>query len=167
MHNRYSDRAHISITLRSIGAVIVELAYGANVFQRHGQELVELNTESLELATWAFTQIWLPDLLPIGELLSLNTGILIIMPICPNIARFLPSWIPGLQFPGYIKRGKYLFDGVRNRGFDLVQKDNVSRQYMLLCGFRTLMFLYFLPVGKRNRGYLHCIPIPQLTRRSY
>jgi hypothetical protein len=49
--------------------VIIELAYGANIFQEHGQELVELNTESLELMTWAFQQVWLPDLLPIGGLL--------------------------------------------------------------------------------------------------
>jgi hypothetical protein len=50
--------------------VVIELAYGANIFQEHGQELVKLNTESLTLMSWAFQQIWLPDLIPIGELLG-------------------------------------------------------------------------------------------------
>ncbi|CAG8726146.1 5594_t:CDS:2, partial [Acaulospora colombiana] len=41
---------------RSIGAVIIELAYGAKVFEEHGAELVKLNVESLDYLTWSFQQ---------------------------------------------------------------------------------------------------------------
>jgi hypothetical protein len=53
---------------RSIGAVIIELAYGQKVFREHGNELVEMNIEGLELMSWAFQQIWLPNILPISTL---------------------------------------------------------------------------------------------------
>ncbi|PVF95234.1 cytochrome P450 [Serendipita vermifera] len=89
------------LVLHSIGSVIIESAYGANVFKAHAPELLKLNTESLELMAWSFQQVWLPDILPIG--------------------RFLPSWLPGIQFPKYRDLGRRLFAGIRQIGLDLVQ----------------------------------------------
>ncbi|PVF95240.1 cytochrome P450 [Serendipita vermifera] len=95
------DPAHIVV--QSIGSVIIELAYGAKIFQEHGPELVKINTESMDLMTWSFQQFWLPDFF--------------------TLSRFLPSWIPGVQFPKYVARGQYLFGSVRNLAFNLVRKD--------------------------------------------
>ncbi|PVF95231.1 cytochrome P450 [Serendipita vermifera] len=87
----------------SVGAVMIKLAYGEKVFREHGQELVKLNTESLEFMAWCFQQIWLPNLIP--------------------ITRFLPSWVPGVQFPNYVTRGREMFSGMRHFAFDLVKKN--------------------------------------------
>jgi hypothetical protein len=45
-----------------------------------------------------------------------------------TLGRYLPSWIPGIQFPPYVARGQHLFGSIRNLGFDLVRKNIVSRQ---------------------------------------
>lgn len=91
------------IVLQSIGAVIIELAYGAKVFEEHGEELVKLNVESLDYLTWSFQQMWLPNIIP--------------------ISRFLPSWIPGIRFPKYVAHGRELFGKFRYHGFNIVQKN--------------------------------------------
>ncbi|PVF95233.1 cytochrome P450 [Serendipita vermifera] len=91
------------LVFESIGAVIIKLAYGSKVYKEHGHELVKLNTESIDLMAWSFQQLWLPNILP--------------------IARFLPSWVPGIQFPKYAKEGQRLFGGVRQKAFDIVQKN--------------------------------------------
>lgn len=89
------------LVFSSIGSVIVESAYGESVLREHGQELLKLNKDALDFLAWSFPQVWLPDILP--------------------LARFLPTWLPGIQFPKYRERGQRLFGGVRQRGFDLVQ----------------------------------------------
>ncbi|PVF95235.1 cytochrome P450 [Serendipita vermifera] len=87
----------------SMGSVIIESAYGEKVFKEHGAELIKHNWESLSLMTWAYQQIWLPDLI--------------------SLARFLPSWIPGIQFPEYRELGRRVFGYTRHVGLDLVQKE--------------------------------------------
>ncbi|PVF95243.1 cytochrome P450 [Serendipita vermifera] len=91
------------IVFGSIGTVIIETAYGAKVVQEHGAELVKVNIEGLELLTWTFQQLWLPNILP--------------------LTRFLPSWIPGIQFHKYAAHGQDLYGKIRRSGFDLVQKN--------------------------------------------
>ncbi|PVF95239.1 cytochrome P450 [Serendipita vermifera] len=93
----------ITTLKRSIGAVVIELAFGEKVFKEHGSELVKINTQSIELVTWSFQQIWLPNIFP--------------------LSRFLPSWMPGIQFPHYVARGQHLFGNIRHLGFNLVQKN--------------------------------------------
>lgn len=53
-----------------VGAVVIKLAYGENLHQTHGQELIKLNTEALSLVTWAFGKPWLPNFIPISEFTS-------------------------------------------------------------------------------------------------
>ncbi|PVF95236.1 cytochrome P450 [Serendipita vermifera] len=53
------------LVFSSIGAVIVESAYGESVLREHGQELLKLNKEALDFLAWTFPQVWLPDILPL------------------------------------------------------------------------------------------------------
>jgi hypothetical protein len=103
------------------------------VFKEHGSELVKLNVESNELVIWSFTQVWLPNMIP----LSKPRIQMIVIPECsPDhtfSGRFLPSWLPGIQFPSYVKRGQHLFGNIRNSAFNIVQRNIV----------RNLVCIYF------------------------
>jgi hypothetical protein len=57
---------------RCVGGVVVKLAYGEDIHRKYGTELIDLNTTSLTLVTWAFSQAWLPNIFPISECLTLS-----------------------------------------------------------------------------------------------
>ncbi|KIM33242.1 hypothetical protein M408DRAFT_151524 [Serendipita vermifera MAFF 305830] len=89
--------------MNAVGAAVIKLAYGERVYQQHGEELTRLNVESVDLVTWVRMQLWLVNVFP--------------------IARFLPSWLPGLQFPKVVTKGKNLLRKLRHWGFSLVKQD--------------------------------------------
>jgi hypothetical protein len=57
-------------TFSSVGSFVVKLTYGEKVYEKHGEELIKLNTETLDLVTWALSQIWIVNLFPLGTLYS-------------------------------------------------------------------------------------------------
>ena len=46
------------------------------------------------------------------------------------LARFLPSWIPGLKFHEYAKKGKEMYDQIRYWAFSQVKLETVSLEYL-------------------------------------
>jgi hypothetical protein len=111
---------------RSIGSVIIELAYGEKVFKEHGPDLVKINTESMDLMMWSFQQVWLPNILPLSK--SQRMWRAAVQGAEAVKGRFLPSWIPGIQFPKYVEQGQKLYGSIRYKAFDIVQKNIVSHR---------------------------------------
>ncbi|KIM31145.1 hypothetical protein M408DRAFT_21236 [Serendipita vermifera MAFF 305830] len=96
----------LSLIQDSIGKVIVTISYGDDLWRDQGKQLVQINTEGVDLVTHVFGQIWLPNIVP--------------------ITRFLPSWFPGLTFPKVAKRGREIFHTIRYSPFEVV-KNAVDR----------------------------------------
>jgi hypothetical protein len=44
-----------------MGAIVIQLTYGKDLWMEKGQELVELNMEAMRLVAPAFTKLWLID----------------------------------------------------------------------------------------------------------
>lgn len=44
-----------------MGAIVIQLTYGKELWMEQGQELVDLNVESMRLIASAFTRFWLVD----------------------------------------------------------------------------------------------------------
>lgn len=61
-----------------IGEVIISVAYGRQIWDAYGPELVKLNNESVNILNTTFVQFWLVDIF--------------------NWMRFIPSWMPGAEF---------------------------------------------------------------------
>ena len=55
-----------------MGEVITRLAYGDHVFKEYGAELVKSNVEGIELVAWAYSKLWMVDLFPSCEPLSVR-----------------------------------------------------------------------------------------------
>ncbi|KAG8809569.1 hypothetical protein FRC18_004482 [Serendipita sp. 400] len=62
----------------AVGAVVITVAYGENVYKDHGKELTQLGHEALETAIYVMTRFWLVEIFP-----SL---------------RHIPAWTPGATF---------------------------------------------------------------------
>jgi hypothetical protein len=107
---------------RSVGGVIIKIAYGEKIFEEHGTELVRLNAESLDIMTYAFEHLWLPNFFNFS---MFQKHLLRLPNVITPTAQYLPSWFPGIQFPAYAARGKDLFTKTRNMGFNLVKGDVV------------------------------------------
>lgn len=61
--------------LRSaIGAIIIRITYGDSIYRERGQELTDLNRETLDLVTRVSTQFWLVNFLPFCWLCHLQLG---------------------------------------------------------------------------------------------
>lgn len=99
------------------------MAYGDQVHRDHGQELVDINSKSVQLATWSNSQIWLVNIVPFG--LSLPLKEIALKLTDTEIARFLPSWIPGLKFHAFAKQGKETYDKIRYWVFSKVKRETV------------------------------------------
>ncbi|PVF96201.1 cytochrome P450 [Serendipita vermifera] len=67
-----------------IGAIVIRLTYGDSIYRAHGDELVQLNAETLELVTWVGTQFWLVNFI--------------------HSLHYLPDWLP-LPFKKIGKKG--------------------------------------------------------------
>jgi hypothetical protein len=130
----------------SLGFVVTRLAYGDQVAQRCGEELVALNSEGIWLATWANSQVWLVNIFPIG----LSLSVYMISVAETVIARFLPSWLPGLKFPAYAKRGKNLFDKLRYWAFSQVKHETVCQDYLAVRETPKLIALFIGGRGGRS-----------------
>ena len=47
----------------SIGSIINRLAYGNEIFEEHGQDILEANREAMALLSFTFYQFWFVDVL--------------------------------------------------------------------------------------------------------
>ncbi|KIM33229.1 hypothetical protein M408DRAFT_309401 [Serendipita vermifera MAFF 305830] len=112
----------------TIGSIIIRLAYGDQVHQKHGDELVALNAGSVRMSTWANSQLWLVNFI--------------------RPARFLPSWIPGLKFHKYAKEGKEMYDKIRYWAFGEV-KQETEKEAADLC-----VVTRFISNDETSNGYL-------------
>ncbi|KAG8797738.1 hypothetical protein FRC17_007658, partial [Serendipita sp. 399] len=86
------------------GAVVIRLAYGDKVHAQHGPELVQLNLSLMSFLAWSMTQLWIVNIMP--------------------MTRFLPTWIPGLQWPAVAKRGTEMVSKLRYWAYDMVKEDH-------------------------------------------
>ncbi|PVF96202.1 cytochrome P450 [Serendipita vermifera] len=50
-----------SVVHKNVGAIIIRVAYGDSIYKAHGEELIHLNHEALNLITWAAVRFWLID----------------------------------------------------------------------------------------------------------
>ncbi|KAG8815026.1 hypothetical protein FRC19_001322, partial [Serendipita sp. 401] len=85
------------------GAVVIRLTYGDKIHAQYGSELVELNLASMTFITWAMTQLWIVNLLP--------------------ISRFIPTWFPGLKWPAVAKENGQMLSKLRNWTYDMVKQE--------------------------------------------
>jgi len=60
---------HLTPSLSAVGAIVTKLGYGDKVYQAHGEELVRINRQRIELITWAFTKFWMVDVFPLRKFL--------------------------------------------------------------------------------------------------
>ncbi|CCA71475.1 hypothetical protein PIIN_05414 [Serendipita indica DSM 11827] len=61
-----------------VGELVNTIAYGESFNATHGQELIKLNIERINLITWVFSKIWMVNFFP--------------------ILRYIPPWFPGAEF---------------------------------------------------------------------
>lgn len=108
----------------SIGSIIIRLAYGDQVAEKCGPELVAINSKSMQLATWANSQIWLVNIFPISMFSSAQK----MRRLTAHVARFLPGWLPGLKSPAYAKQGREYFDKIRYWAFTQVKQETVGQR---------------------------------------
>jgi hypothetical protein len=47
---------------RTIGEIILSVAYGQQMWNAHGPELVKLSSEAVAILNGSFTQFWLVDI---------------------------------------------------------------------------------------------------------
>jgi hypothetical protein len=60
----------LTLSLSTVGAIVAKLGYGEKVYQAHGEELVGINRQRIELITWVFTQFWMVDVFPLCKFFS-------------------------------------------------------------------------------------------------
>ncbi|KAG8835163.1 hypothetical protein FRC17_005021 [Serendipita sp. 399] len=103
--NGYSGDPYFKL-VKSIGEIVTIIAYGEHIYRRHGDELVQLNTERTDLIAWVFTKFWTVNVLP--------------------FLRYIPAWFPGAYFQRVAKRGSRVAYRVRFWPFEMV-KDAMAK----------------------------------------
>jgi hypothetical protein len=127
-----SEPPRISLSdYSSIGKLITTVAYGTNVYLQEGKSLVQVNTEALELVTYAFGQPWLVNMFP-ASALFLRSGSPAFFTFS-YLARFLPSWFPGLSFPALGRKGKEMLGQIRYKAFGMVKEAMVAYYRLSPC----------------------------------
>lgn len=54
----------------SIGAIIAKIGYGRDFYEKHGDALIKLSLENMELVVSVITKFWVVDLLPFRKAVS-------------------------------------------------------------------------------------------------
>ncbi|CAG7852153.1 SubName: Full=Uncharacterized protein {ECO:0000313/EMBL:CCA72098.1} [Serendipita indica DSM 11827] len=88
-----------STVLNTVGMIIIELAYGRGIVKEHGDEMIALNLEAMNLLEKAILTVWTVDLIP--------------------LLRFWPSWMPGGEFKRSGAYCKQLVDRIRQWPFQM------------------------------------------------
>lgn len=96
-----------------IGAIVIQITYGKEVWDDHGQELADLNIELMKLVAPAFHQFWLVNYIPICR-----TDILLPHADTEIAAvRFIPNWFPGARFKQLGQKTMRLQNLIREKPF--------------------------------------------------
>lgn len=83
---------------RWVGAVIIQVSYGRQLWKDHGKQLVENNIEAVNMMGPAFSQFWLVDYLH-WRMSFFLFFLFFFADIHPLISvRHIPSWFPGAGF---------------------------------------------------------------------
>ena len=86
----------------TVGAIIIKLGYGEQIYKDHGKELVELNVKRMRMITTVFAKLWLVD-------------------IWPQL-KHIPVWFPGAKFRRIGQEGTILGKKVRYWAFGMAEK---------------------------------------------
>jgi hypothetical protein len=111
---------------RRVGAIVIRITYGDSVYREHGQDLVDLNHETLDLVTAASTGFFLVNFIPSREWLfyshypHLGSSSL----TCAEIVHYLPDWLP-VSFKKIGNKGLALQKKMHFWGWELTEKHYV------------------------------------------
>lgn len=75
------------------------------MYEDHGKELTAINREALDQVTWAGTQFWLVEFLPISTTLRYRVEIHFVTALS---VRHIPSWVPGAGFKKFGEKNAIL-----------------------------------------------------------
>jgi hypothetical protein len=77
-----------------MGRLMLEVAYGTEITNDIGDELVSWNIEAMKLVNDAFLEFWIVDIFPFCECILRVFAFF----TYTSLVRFIPSWIPGVTF---------------------------------------------------------------------
>lgn len=117
--------------LSAIGSIINRLAYGNEIFEEHGQTIMEANREAMGLLNFSFTQFWFVDILaPRNDVFPIHSQMTYSL---PSPVKYIPAWFPGVTFKRLAKRSSELSDYVRNKPWGIVLERVCTRSVLLSC----------------------------------
>ncbi|KAG8825363.1 hypothetical protein FRC19_011600 [Serendipita sp. 401] len=90
------------IVMEAMSQVIIEVAYGEEIWKRSGKMLSDYNHEIMHLAEIGLFNVWAVDFV--------------------HILRFIPSWVPGATFKRIGERSTWLSDFIRYKPFEMVKE---------------------------------------------
>ena len=93
------------------------MAYGNEIFKEHGEKILEMNREGLELISFSASRFWWVDLFP-PSMYSLVS-----MMLCVSLrfsVQYIPSWFPGATFQRIAKRSRVVAGYIRYEPWRLV-----------------------------------------------
>ena len=93
------------------------MAYGDEIFKEHGQKLLEMNREAIDLGSFAMSRFWLVDLIPPRMQPTPST---MIRPSLQISVQHIPSWFPGATFQRIAARSRVVSDYLRYEPWRLV-----------------------------------------------
>ncbi|KAG8770646.1 hypothetical protein FRB91_004275 [Serendipita sp. 411] len=91
---------------RSVSTIVTTITYGEQFYKDHGEALVQLNIDNIQLVSWAFTRFWAVDVL--------------------HFLRYVPSWFPGTHFQQIAKTSTEQIQRIRFWPFGCI-KDAVAK----------------------------------------
>ena len=93
------------------------MAYGDEIFKEHGQKLLEMNREAVDIVAFAGSKFWLVDLIPPRMHSAPCTPLQISLQFS---VQYIPSWFPGATFQRIAERSRALSDYIRYEPWRLV-----------------------------------------------
>jgi hypothetical protein len=101
----------------AIGSIINRMAYGDEIFKEHGQKILEMNHEGMDLMITAGNSFWLVDVFA----LCMHSLPSIVLCISLRFSvRYIPSWFPGATFQQLAERSKVVSHYLRYEPWRLV-----------------------------------------------
>lgn len=93
------------------------MTYGDKIFKEHGQKLLEMNREAMDIVVFAGGRFWLVDLIPLRMHSTPFTTLRISL---QSLVQYIPSWFPGATFQRIAERSRAVSDYIRYEPWRLV-----------------------------------------------